>query len=58
MQEFYNSIKAIVGFLVIVLIFNLATNESATQKMVLLVLMSILLLNSQNFINFLSNQNK
>lgn len=56
MQEFYNSIKAIVGFLVIVLIFNLATNESATQKMVLLVLMSILLLNSQNFINFLTQE--
>lgn len=55
METFYQSGKAILGFLVIVLIFSMATNQSTTEKMVLLVLLGTLLFNTQTFVNFLKD---
>lgn len=55
MKDFYDNGKQIIGFLVIVLVFSLATNEKTTEYMVLLVLLGMVLLNSESFIEFLKD---
>lgn len=55
MESFYNNGKQIIGFLVIVLIFSMATNEKVTQYMVLLVMLGMVLINSDTFTEFLKD---
>lgn len=57
MQEFYENGKSIIAFLVIVLVFSMAFGESATSKMVLLVLLGMILINSKKFIGLLQTVN-
>ena len=53
MEDFYKNFGDIIGFLVIVLIFTMATDEKTTQGMVLLVLLSMVLLNYKEFNEFM-----
>lgn len=53
MKQFYENGKSIIGFLIIVLVFSMITDESTTQKMVLLVLLGMALLNANAFTSFL-----
>ena len=53
MQTVYENFKMIVLFMVITLLFSLAFGDSATEKMVLLVLLSMVILNSTSIINFM-----
>lgn len=53
MKIFYDNIKEIILFLVIVLIFTMATNEKTTQMMILLVMLGAVLLNADTIISFL-----
>ena len=55
MKDFYNSFKAIVTFLIITLVFTMITDEKTSEKMVLIVLLGMLLLNSEEFITFLTS---
>lgn len=55
MQEFYDNGKSIIGFLVIVLVFSMAFGEKATQYMVLLVLLGMVLINWKEFTKFLAD---
>lgn len=58
MSEFYNNGKSIIGFLVIVLVFSMAFGEDTAQKMVLLVLLGMVLINSNKFISVLKSVNE
>lgn len=58
MTEFYDNGKTVIGFLVIVLVFSMAFGEDATGKMVLLVLLGMVLINSNKFIGFLETFNQ
>lgn len=55
METFYNNGKAVIGFLVIVLLFSMFAGEKMTQRMVLLVLLGAVLLNSNTIISFLKD---
>lgn len=52
MQELYNSMGAILGFSCIVLIVQNFVSDNAAQKLIMLTLLSMLLLNSDNVVNF------
>lgn len=54
MESLYKNGKAVMGFLVIVLIFSLSGNEKLTERMVLLVLLGMVLINSEKFLSFLN----
>lgn len=49
----YKGGGAIIGFLAIVLVFSMLGGDSITNKMILLVLFSILILNASEFIDLL-----
>lgn len=51
----YQNGKQILGFLVIVLIFSMSAGEKPTQIMVLIVLLGMILVNSNEFITFLKD---
>lgn len=53
MEIFYKNIKQVMLFLVIVLIFTMATNTKTTNTMILLVMLGAILINSDTIINFL-----
>lgn len=53
MQTVYENFKMIVLFMVITLLFSLAFGDGATEKMVLLVLLSMIILNSTSIIDFM-----
>lgn len=53
MQIFYNNIRQIIMFLVIVLIFTMATDQKTTNMMILLVLLGAVLINADTMITFL-----
>ena len=50
----YKNIGAIIGFLVIVIVFETAFGAETTNKMLLLVLLGSVLYNADEFIEFIS----
>lgn len=58
MGEFYDNGKTIIAFLVIVLVFSMAFGEDTAQKMVLLVLLGMVLMNANKFIAVLKSVNE
>lgn len=57
MKTVYDNFKMIVLFMGITLVFSLMFGDSATEKMVLLVLLSIVLLNADEFTEFINRFN-
>lgn len=55
LEQIYKSSKAITGFLVIVLVFEMIFDNNTTNKMVMLVLFSIIIINAEKFIELLKN---
>lgn len=55
LESFYKNGKSIIGFLILVLIFNMIFDTEMTEKFVLLVLFSMIIINSEKFIDFFSN---
>lgn len=53
LQSFYTNGKSIIGFLILVLIFNMIFDQKTTEKFVLLVLFSMCILNADKFIAFM-----
>lgn len=53
LQSFYDNGKQIIGFLILVLIFNMIFDTKTTEKFVLLVLFSMCILNANKFIEFM-----
>lgn len=49
MESFYQNGKQIIGFCVLVLIFNMVFDQKTTEKFVLLVLFSMCILNADKF---------
>lgn len=57
METFYKNGKAVIGFLIITLLFSMFAGQQMTQRMVLLVLLGAILLNSDTIISFLKDDN-
>lgn len=55
MESFYMNGKKIIGFLILVLIFNMIFDTKSTEKFVLIVLFSMCILNADKFISFMQN---
>ena len=55
MQSFFDNFGAIIGFLVLVLIFNVSFGSKGTKYFLILVLMGMLLLNYETMAAFISN---
>lgn len=53
MEIFYKNIKQVMLFLVIVLIFTMATDQKTTNTMIILVMLGAVLINSDTIISFL-----
>lgn len=54
-QSFYSNGKEILGFLILVLIFNMIFDTKTTEKFVLLVLFSMCIINADKFIEFMKS---
>lgn len=54
-ETFYKNGKAIIGFCVLTLIFNMIFDQKTTEKFILLVLFSMCILNADKFVDFMSN---
>lgn len=55
MEKFYKDFGFVIGFMVIVLIWNMGFGSKATQYMLLLVLAGMLVLNAADMTKFLEN---
>lgn len=53
MENFYNSMKAIVIFLIIMIIVSVMMGEKSAQNMAMIILLGMLLINSDKIIEFL-----
>lgn len=58
MQEFYDDLGFIIGFMVLCLIISLAAGEKAQRYFLLTTLFSVVILNVNNFTTWLSNFGK
>lgn len=54
MDTFYKSSKAIMAFCVICLLFTMATDETTTQRMILLVLLGAVLINADTITAYMA----
>ena len=52
-KEFYDNGKEVIGFLIIVLVFSMTTDEKTTQYMILIVLLGMVLFNADTVVEFL-----
>ena len=58
MRDLYNNAKFIIGFLVIVLVIQTVFGDKVAEKMTLFTLFSMLILNADNFADYLKNFSK
>ena len=55
MEKFYRASRAIILFLIIMLVIETAFSDKTAQKTAILILMSMLILNSQTIADWLSS---
>lgn len=53
MENFYNSMKAIIIFLIIMIMISVMVGEKSAQNMAMFILLGMLLLNSDKIVTFL-----
>lgn len=55
MEKFYKASRAIILFLIIMLVINTAFSDKTTQRTAILILISMLLINADTMANFLNS---
>ena len=55
MEKFYKASRAIILFLIIMLVINTAFSEKTTQRTAILILISMLLINADTMADFLNS---
>lgn len=58
MEKFYKASRAIILFLILMLVVNTCFSDRATQRTAILILISMLLINADTMANFLNNATK
>ena len=53
MENFYNSMKTIIIFLIIMILISVMVGEKSAQNMAMFILLGMLLINSDNIVTFL-----
>ena len=53
MENFYNSMKTIIIFLIIMIMISVMVGEKSAQNMAMFILLGMLLINSDNIVTFL-----
>ena len=56
MQEFYNKMGIIIGFLVLMFLLQSFAGDDTASKMVLLILFTMIMLNAETFTNYLGGK--
>ena len=55
MEKFYKASRAIILFLIIMLVINTAFSDKTTQRTAILILISMLLINADTMADFLNS---
>ena len=58
MEKFYKASRAIILFLILMLVIDTAFDEKTTQRTAILILISMLLINADTIANFLNSATK